>query len=129
MRRVDVAAKNVRETGPKSRGGTTGGGRDRMIGRRHGADAHVVAGRPRGGGILNGSFVPQVYWSEGGEMFAITCEGAFYVLRFNREAAEAKLGKLGEDEGIEEAFDVVSEVPETYVRPPTPPFAHVACGR
>ena len=78
---------------------------------------------------MNGSFVPQVYWSEGGEMFAITCEGAFYVLRFNREAAEAKLGKLGEDEGIEEAFDVVSEVPETYVRPPTPPFAHVACGR
>ena len=48
-------------------------------------------------------------------MFAITCEGAFYVLRYNREAAEAKLGKVGEDEGIEEAFDVVSEISETCV--------------
>lgn len=56
----------------------------------------------------------QVFWSEGGELFAITCEGAFYVLRYNREAAEAKLGKVPEDEGIEEAFDVVSEIPETY---------------
>jgi coatomer subunit beta' len=50
-------------------------------------------------------------------LVAITAEDSFYILRFDREAYEAKLEEGGEigDEGIEEAFDLVSEVSESYV--------------
>jgi hypothetical protein len=47
-------------------------------------------------------------------MFAITSDSAYYVLRYRRDETLAKLGRAGEEEGIEDAFDVVSEIAETY---------------
>jgi len=45
-------------------------------------------------------------------------EESLYILRFNRDAYEAKVeaGADFGDEGVEEAFEVVTEVPEKYVR-------------
>ena len=55
-----------------------------------------------------------MYWSET-EYVAIACEDAFYVLKFNRPAYQAALdrtgGRIG-DEGVEEAFDFITEVSE-----------------
>ena len=47
----------------------------------------------------------------------ITSEDSFYILRFDRDAYNTALDSgadLG-DEGVEEAFDMVAEVPEPYV--------------
>lgn len=45
---------------------------------------------------------------------AITTDDSFYVLRFDRDAYNAKLEEGAEagDEGVEEAFELVAEVPE-----------------
>jgi len=47
-------------------------------------------------------------------MVAIAAEDSFYILRFDRDAYNAKLEEGVEigDEGVEEAFEVVTEVPE-----------------
>ena len=47
-------------------------------------------------------------------MVAIVAEDSFYILRFDRDAYTAKLEESIEitDEGVEEAFDVVAEVPD-----------------
>jgi coatomer subunit beta' len=47
-------------------------------------------------------------------LVAITAEDSFYILRFDRDAYNAKLEEGAEitDEGIEESFDVVTEIPE-----------------
>ena len=44
----------------------------------------------------------------------ITSEDLFYVLRFDRDAYAAKVDDGVEitDEGVEEAFDVVAEIPD-----------------
>ena len=56
----------------------------------------------------------QVYWSGTGTLVAITAEDTFYILRFNREAYEAKIAETADitDEGVEEAFEVIAEVSE-----------------
>ena len=45
---------------------------------------------------------------------AITAEDSFYILRFDRDAYNAKIEEGAEitDEGVEEAFEVVTEVSE-----------------
>ena len=45
---------------------------------------------------------------------AICTEESYYVLRFDRDAYEAKLQEGGDisDEGVEEAFDLIAEIPE-----------------
>ena len=45
---------------------------------------------------------------------AITAENSFYILRFDRDACKAEVEEDAEitDEGVEEAFEVVGEVPE-----------------
>lgn len=47
---------------------------------------------------------------------AITSEDSFYILKFDRDAYVAALeaGPVG-DEGVEDAFDLVAEISETYV--------------
>lgn len=56
----------------------------------------------------------QIYWSTSGTLVAITSDDSFYILRFDRAAYQAALDsgvELG-DEGCEEAFEVVAEIPE-----------------
>ncbi|EGN94961.1 hypothetical protein SERLA73DRAFT_76979 [Serpula lacrymans var. lacrymans S7.3] len=55
-----------------------------------------------------------IFWSGTGSLVAITSDDSFYVLRFDRDAYNAKLEEGAEvtDEGIEEAFEVVAEIPD-----------------
>jgi len=55
-----------------------------------------------------------IFWSDNGESLAICCESAFYILRYNKPAVDQFLAS-GEDlgeEGLEEAFEVLYEIPE-----------------
>ena len=56
----------------------------------------------------------QVYWSESGELVTLACEETFYVLRFSRENyVEALQQGLGDEDGVEAAFEVVTDVNES----------------
>lgn len=56
----------------------------------------------------------QVYWSESGELVTLACEESFYVLRFSREAyAEGLANGEADEDGVESAFEVVTDVNET----------------
>ena len=56
----------------------------------------------------------QVVWSSTGTLVAIIAEDSFYVLSFDRDAYNARLDSGAEitDEGVEEAFNVIAEIPE-----------------
>lgn len=49
-------------------------------------------------------------------MVAICAEDSYYVLRFDRDAYQAKLDEGADitDEGVEEAFELIAEIPEGY---------------
>ncbi|KAI9795035.1 MAG: hypothetical protein M1816_000055 [Peltula sp. TS41687] len=55
-----------------------------------------------------------VYWSESGELVTLACEDTFYVLRYSREnyLAALQAGQV-EDDGVEAAFEVVTDINET----------------
>ena len=57
-----------------------------------------------------------VFWSENGELVCISTEDSYFVLRYDADAVakslETKEG-LTEDAGIETAFEMLSEVPES----------------
>lgn len=56
----------------------------------------------------------QVYWSESGELVTLACEETFYVLRFSRENyVEALQQGLGDEDGVEAAFEVVTDINES----------------
>jgi hypothetical protein len=57
-----------------------------------------------------------VYWSGTGTLVAIVAEDSVYILRFDRDAYEerAREGDVVADEGVEEAFDVVTEISDVY---------------
>ena len=48
---------------------------------------------------------------------AICTDDSYYVLRFDRDAYNAKLEEGVEvtDEGVEEAFELITEIPEKWV--------------
>ncbi|KAG8688968.1 hypothetical protein FRC11_004414, partial [Ceratobasidium sp. 423] len=54
-----------------------------------------------------------IYWSPNGTLVAITSDDSFYILKFDRDAYVAALeqGPVG-DEGVEDAFELIAEVPE-----------------
>lgn len=56
----------------------------------------------------------QIYWSESGELVTLACDDSFYVLRFNRDeyTAAVQAGTVEED-GVEAAFEVVTDISET----------------
>ncbi|GAA5930151.1 hypothetical protein JCM1841_000477, partial [Sporobolomyces salmonicolor] len=53
-----------------------------------------------------------VYWSGTGNLVAIAGDESFYVLRFDRDAYQARLDSGAEldDEGVEEAFELEAEI-------------------
>ncbi|CAL9684704.1 unnamed protein product [Knipowitschia caucasica] len=55
-----------------------------------------------------------VFWSDSGELVSIATEESFFVLRYMSEKVAAALEKKSDitEDGIEEAFDVLGEVPE-----------------
>ncbi|WFD42995.1 Coatomer subunit beta' [Malassezia psittaci] len=56
----------------------------------------------------------QVIWSQTNTLVTIVTDDSYYVLRFEREAYDAYLasGMPLDQDGFEEAFDVVAEIPE-----------------
>lgn len=58
-----------------------------------------------------------MFWSNTGTLVAIAAEDSFFILRFDRDAYNAKLEEGAEigDEGVEEAFEVIGEVSEKSV--------------
>jgi coatomer subunit beta' len=55
-----------------------------------------------------------VYWSESGELVALCCADVFYVLRYSRENyIDAVQSGAVEDDGVEAAFDVITDVNES----------------
>ncbi|PPR04845.1 hypothetical protein CVT24_007233 [Panaeolus cyanescens] len=56
-----------------------------------------------------------VYWSGTGSLVAITTADSFYILRFDRDAYNATLEEGVEitDEGVEAAFEVISDVSDS----------------
>ncbi|GBG65649.1 hypothetical protein CBR_g51949 [Chara braunii] len=61
--------------------------------------------------------VKNILWSDSEELLAIVCEDSFFILKFHRDAVAAHLdsGRLVDDEGIEDAFELLHEVPEKVV--------------
>ena len=59
-------------------------------------------------------YPPQIYWSESGELVTLACDDSFYVLRYNREeyVAAVQSGNV-DDDGVEAAFEVVTDISET----------------
>ncbi|KAI8369331.1 coatomer WD associated region-domain-containing protein [Radiomyces spectabilis] len=56
-----------------------------------------------------------IFWSDAGDLVAIVCDESFYVLRYDAQAYMQFLengGDVGE-EGVEEAFEFVTEIAET----------------
>ena len=55
---------------------------------------------------------------------AIVSGDSFYILRFDRDAYDAKVEEGAEvtDEGFEEAFEVVADVSDEWVPPSTIPY-------
>eukprot|EP00240_Pyramimonas_obovata_P003366 CAMPEP_0118928502 /NCGR_PEP_ID=MMETSP1169-20130426/5726_1 /TAXON_ID=36882 /ORGANISM="Pyramimonas obovata, Strain CCMP722" /LENGTH=852 /DNA_ID=CAMNT_0006870485 /DNA_START=138 /DNA_END=2692 /DNA_ORIENTATION=- len=59
--------------------------------------------------------VKNIYWSDSGDLVTIASEASFYILRYNREVVETFLASgevLDENEGIEDAFELLYEIPE-----------------
>ena len=56
----------------------------------------------------------QVYWSESGELVCLACDETSYVLRYSKESylAAVQAGEV-EDDGVESAFEVVTDINET----------------
>ena len=61
--------------------------------------------------------VKDIYWNDSGELLCIVSESSFYILRYSQEAVVAFFensgGNIDEEEGIEEAFDLLDEISDT----------------
>lgn len=54
-----------------------------------------------------------LHWSESGELVALACADSYYVLRFDRNAYDTAVGEGEvEDDGVESAFEVITDVNE-----------------
>ncbi|XP_071733464.1 coatomer subunit beta'-2-like [Rutidosis leptorrhynchoides] len=58
--------------------------------------------------------VKNIYWADGGDMVAIASDSSFHILQYNRDVVSAHLdsGRPVDEDGIEESFDILSEVSE-----------------
>lgn len=56
----------------------------------------------------------QVYWSDNSELVAITCESAFYILKYQKDVVTQffNSGAEPDEEGIEDSFEILHEIPE-----------------
>ncbi|CAF4337531.1 unnamed protein product, partial [Rotaria magnacalcarata] len=55
-----------------------------------------------------------IYWSQTGELVCIATEESYYILRYNSQAivAASTNKDLVSEDGIEDAFDALSEISE-----------------
>ncbi|KAH7373640.1 hypothetical protein KP509_17G066500 [Ceratopteris richardii] len=58
--------------------------------------------------------VKDIYWADSGDLVTISSYNSFYILKFNRDVVDAHLGtgKLLDEQGIEDAFELLYEILE-----------------
>ncbi len=58
--------------------------------------------------------VRDIRWSDSGELVAIISDSSFYILRLDSQAVDSFLasGAEAEDDGMEDAFELLNEVSE-----------------
>ncbi|GBG77621.1 hypothetical protein CBR_g24067 [Chara braunii] len=58
-----------------------------------------------------------ILWSDSEELLTILCDDSFFILKFHRDVVTAHLdsGKTIDDDGIEDAFELLHEVPERVI--------------
>ena len=58
--------------------------------------------------------VRDIRWSDSGELVALVSESSFYILRLDNQAVDSFLasGEEAEDDGLEDAFELLNEVSE-----------------
>uniref|UniRef100_A0A061QYC6 Coatomer subunit beta' n=1 Tax=Tetraselmis sp. GSL018 TaxID=582737 RepID=A0A061QYC6_9CHLO len=58
--------------------------------------------------------VKDVFWSDGGDLVCLTTDTSYYILKFQRDVVEAfvQSGAEIDEDGIEDAFDLVCEINE-----------------
>ncbi|CAL9117847.1 unnamed protein product [Musa textilis] len=58
--------------------------------------------------------VKNLYWADSGDLLVIASDTSFYILKYNRDAVSSYLesGKPVNDEGVEDAFELLHEVNE-----------------
>ncbi|XP_074561524.1 coatomer subunit beta'-1-like isoform X1 [Curcuma longa] len=58
--------------------------------------------------------VKNLYWADSGDLLVIASDTSFYILKYNRDAISSYLenGKPVDDDGVEEAFELLHEVNE-----------------
>nr|GMD37286.1 coatomer subunit beta'-2 isoform X1 [Ipomoea batatas] len=58
--------------------------------------------------------VKNLYWADSGDLLAIASDSSFYILKYNRDVVSAHFdgGRSVDDQGIEEAFELLYEISE-----------------
>eukprot|EP00172_Hildenbrandia_rubra_P000517 Plantae.Rhodophyta-Hildenbrandia_rubra.ctg12622.p1 GENE.Plantae.Rhodophyta-Hildenbrandia_rubra.ctg12622~~Plantae.Rhodophyta-Hildenbrandia_rubra.ctg12622.p1 ORF type:complete len:944 (-),score=142.09 Plantae.Rhodophyta-Hildenbrandia_rubra.ctg12622:380-3211(-) len=59
-----------------------------------------------------------VCWADSGDKVAVISDSTFYVLKYSQDAVDQEMNALGSQldaEGVEDAFELVHEIPETVV--------------
>ncbi|KAG6514444.1 hypothetical protein ZIOFF_024803 [Zingiber officinale] len=58
--------------------------------------------------------VKNLYWADSGDLLVISSDTSFYILKYNRDVVSSYLenGKPADDDGVEEAFELLHEVNE-----------------
>ena len=71
--------------------------------------------------------VRDLRWSDSGELVAIISESSFYILRLDSQAVDSFLasGEEAEDDGLEDAFELLNEVSERVRTGEIEPLLHV----
>lgn len=58
--------------------------------------------------------VKDIYWADSGDLVTISSDNSFYILKYNRDAvaAHTEAGKPVDEQGVEEAFELLHEISE-----------------
>lgn len=58
--------------------------------------------------------VKDIYWADSGDLLTISSDNSFYILKYNRDAvaAHTESGKPLDEQGVEDAFELLHEIPE-----------------
>ncbi|GBG64185.1 hypothetical protein CBR_g40885 [Chara braunii] len=61
--------------------------------------------------------VKNILWADNEELLTIICDDSFFILKFHRDVVTAHLdsGKTVDEDGIEDAFELLHEVPERVI--------------
>ncbi|KAJ8539274.1 hypothetical protein K7X08_013526 [Anisodus acutangulus] len=56
--------------------------------------------------------VKNLYWADSGDLVAIASDTSFYILKYNRDVVHLDSGRSVDEQGVEEAFELLNEINE-----------------